>query len=382
MKVMPIRSEHDHQEALERVRRLIILEDQTSMDELEVLQILVEKWETDNFPVELPTPADAIRFRMQHLGLKPRDLIPYLGSKSRVSEILGGQRQLTIDQVRALNQHLGIPATSLIGGSRHQSPKELSSTTRAAGDRLRSLGILHDQESMGSFIGRVKVDQPAVAMLRKTRTDRTNAKTDLSALQAWCGAVMLKAEATHVGQPAFEKRGLDVAREIARLSRKPDGPLLVGKELSSIGIVLVVLDHLPGTFIDGAAIYRGDNTPVIALTLRHDRIDNFWFTLMHEFAHVSCHLGQGVSAIFDDLEVKSSETIEAEADAFAREALIPQELWQEFSDGQFTAETIDVLARQAGVHPAIVAGRWRWEHRDYRRFSKLVGRGDVRKLFG
>ena len=379
---MPIRSERDHLEALQRVRSLILLEDQASMDELEILQILIEKWENDHFPVELPTPADAIRFRMQHLGLKPRDLIPYLGSKSRVSELLGGQRQLTIDQVRALNQHLGIPATSLIGGSRHQSTGQLSSTTRAAGDRLRSLGILNDRESVGAFIGRVTVDQPAVAMLRKTRTDRTNAKTDLSALQAWCGAVMLKAEAAHMGQPAFEKRGLDVAKEIARLSRKPNGPLLVGKALSSIGIILVVLDHLPGTFLDGAAIFRGDNMPVIALTLRHDRIDNFWFTLMHEFAHVSCHLGGGVSAIFDDLEVKSSETIEAEADAFAREALIPQELWQEFSDRQFTAETVDVLARQAGVHPAVVAGRWRWEHGDYRRFSKLVGRGEVRKLFG
>jgi len=71
---------------------------------------------------------------------------------------------------------------------------------------------------------------------------------------------------------------------------------------------------------DGAAICRGDGAPLIALTLRYDRLDNFWFTLLHEFAHVSCHLSGDTSVILDDLDVKGSDKIEAEADEFARNA--------------------------------------------------------------
>lgn len=127
---------------------------------------------------------------------------------------------------------------------------------------------------------------------------------------------------------------------------------------------------------------RPDGTPVIALTLRRDRIDNFWFTLIHECVHVSKHLNENGEAIFDDLEVSSSELIEQEADADAVTALIPQHLWDSFNDGKFTSMS-DVLefARRAEVHPAIVAGRWQMRNRDFRKFSKLLGHGKVRAEF-
>ena len=123
---------------------------------------------------------------------------------------------------------------------------------------------------------------------------------------------------------------------------------------------------------------RSDGVPVIALTLRHNRLDNFWFTLLHEFAHVVCHLSPDRQVILDDLDVASSETIEAEADAFARNALIPPAMWRQIDKDSSTEEVLET-AKQAGVHPAIAAGRWRFEHSDYRRFSKLIGRGEVKK---
>lgn len=122
---------------------------------------------------------------------------------------------------------------------------------------------------------------------------------------------------------------------------------------------------------------RGDGVPVIALTLRHDRLDNFWFTLLHEFAHVVCHLSPDRQMILDDLDVASSEAIEAEADAFARNALVPIAIWKQVGKDCTTEKVLEV-AEKAGVHPAIVAGRWRFEHADYRRFSKLIGRGEVK----
>jgi HTH-type transcriptional regulator/antitoxin HigA len=379
MTVRPIRTDEDYQSALKRAAALLGRNSQKDRDELEVLQTLIERWERSQHSIEAATPAQAIKFRMAQTGLSHRDLIPYLGSKSRVSEILNGQRQPTVDQVRALHQHLGIPVTSLIGSSKHEPVAGPSSTSKAAERKLRWLGVIKAKETLAGFLSRSKNSAPAVAMLRKTRTERTNAKTDMSALEAWCAAALVRAEEitikkTKIGDP--EK----AARQLARLSMLPDWQDQLVAALHRMGIILVVLEHLPGTFLDGAAMYRGDGIPVIALTLRHDRLDNFWFTLLHEFAHVVCHLSPDRQVFLDDLDVASSEAIEAEADSFARNALIPPALWKRIDKDSSTEKVLEV-AEKAGVHPAIAAGRWRFEYSDYRRFSKLIGRGEVKTAF-
>jgi HTH-type transcriptional regulator/antitoxin HigA len=378
MTIRPIRTKEDHQAALKRAEALFGKSGQSELDEREVLQALIEKWERSQHAIEAATPAQAIKFRMQQTGLSQRDLIPYLGSKSRVSEILNGQRQPTVDQIRALHQHLGIPVTSLIGSFKHEPAAGPSSSSLAAEEALRKLGVIKSRENLAGFLSRSKVSAPAVAMLRKTRTERTNAKTDLAALEAWCAAALGRAEKvaikkTKIGDPK------KAARRLAQLSVLPDWQDQIVKALHGMGIILIILEHLPGTFLDGAAMCRSDGIPVIALTLRHDRLDNFWFTLLHEFAHVVCHLSPDRQLILDDLDVTSSETIEAEADAFARNALIPPTIWKQIVEDSSTKEIIDA-AEKAGVHPAIAAGRWRFEHSDYRRFSKLIGRGEVKSV--
>lgn len=157
---------------------------------------------------------------------------------------------------------------------------------------------------------------------------------------------------------------------------------MVRHELSRVGIAFVVLRHLPGTHLDGAALRRPDGTPIVALTLRHDRIDNFWFTLMHELAHVWKHLSDDTVAIFDDLELNVVNDTEKEADKIAQSSLIPNDLWLTFDSGpDATLEEVKILAKKAKVHPAIVAGRWQRENKDYRKFSKILGRGEVRSHF-
>lgn len=379
MTVRPIRTEEDYQLALKRAAALFGHGSQKDRDELEVLQAVIERWERSHHSIEAATPAQAIKFRMEHAGLTQRDLAPYLGSKSRVSEILSGQRQPTVDQIRALHQHLGIPVASLIGAFKHEPAAGPSSTSMAAEGKLRRLGVMRANENLAGFVSRSKAAVPAVAMLRKTRTERTNAKTDMAALEAWCAAVLAQAEEitikkTKINDP--EK----AARQLAQLSKLPDWKRQLVAALHRMGIVLVILEHLPGTFLDGAALRRSDGVPVIALTLRHDRLDNFWFTLLHEFAHVVRHLSPDRQVILDDLDVSSSEAIEAEADSFALNALIPPAMWDRIDKESSTEEVLEV-AEEAGVHPAIAAGRWRFEHSDYRRFSKLIGRGEVKAAF-
>ena len=169
-------------------------------------------------------------------------------------------------------------------------------------------------------------------------------------------------------------------RSIAQLSAADDGPARVESVLSEMGVAFVALPHLPGTHLDGAAMLRPDGVPLVALTVRRDQIDNFWFTLMHELAHVCQHLENALPAILDDLEIGSSTRIEREADRIAQDALIPATLWERFNKGEFTSKAeVEELAALAGVSPAIVAGRWRMVNRNYQRFSKMLGHRTVRK---
>lgn len=382
MSIKPIKSEQQHQDAINAVAALMGRTDERSVDRILVYQALIEQWERSRFRLSPATPLEAIKFRMEQAGLTRRNLIPVLGTKSRVSEILNGKRQLSVDQIRALNRHFAIPAESLIGNSKHERVAPQSTMSAAAVKKLKSLRVMKPREDIPGFLARAEEIAPAVAMLRKTRTDRTNAKTDIAALEAWCAAVLIKAEKEILpGSQAGKPLGKRVARKLAQLSVYKDGPLRAVDYLKSVGVLVITMDHLPGTFLDGAAICRGDRTPVIALTLRHDRIDNFWFTLLHEFAHVSLHLNPMTQVIIDDLEVSSSDGMEKEADEFARDALVPKKLWRERATDDLSPEELGEIAEKARVHPAVVAGRWRWENSDFRRFSKILGHGEVRELF-
>ncbi len=113
----PIRTKKAYNKALDRIYALMQKELKTGSeeyDELEVLSILVEDYEKKNFPIELPDPIEAIKFRLEQLNLKPSALVSILGSKSRASEILNRKRKLSLSMIRTLHTKLDIPASSLI----------------------------------------------------------------------------------------------------------------------------------------------------------------------------------------------------------------------------------------------------------------------------
>ena len=115
MKLKPIKSEQDYHQVLERLEEIFDAEPNTKEgDELEILGILVEKYENENFPIELPDPVEAIKFRMDQSGLSVKDLEPMIGKSNRVYEVLSRKRPLTLAMIRRLHKSLGIPADVLI----------------------------------------------------------------------------------------------------------------------------------------------------------------------------------------------------------------------------------------------------------------------------
>jgi HTH-type transcriptional regulator/antitoxin HigA len=119
------------------------------------------------------------------------------------------------------------------------------------------------------------------------------------------------------------------------------------------------------------------------MTLLRDALDNFWYTLLHEIGHVILHYRTGLAAgFFDDVESASVDEMEAEADKFASNMLIPEQLWHR-SPARISRSTapMEKLASQLGISPAIVFGRIRFERKNFALFSDKIGRGTVRKLF-
>lgn len=115
MKIKPIRNKLDYQKALEHLELIFDAKRGTDEgDELENLSIVIDIYENENFPIEMPDPISAINFRMEQMGLKQKDLVDMIGFKSRVSEIMNKKRKLTLEMIRKLNASLHIPTEILI----------------------------------------------------------------------------------------------------------------------------------------------------------------------------------------------------------------------------------------------------------------------------
>jgi len=115
MKILPIRNEKDYQKALDRLEDIFDSKKGSEKgDELEILSILIDRYENENFPIGMPDPIEAIKFRMEQMGMNQKDLAEVVGFKSRVSEILNKKRKLTLDMIRKLNTNLHIPTEVLV----------------------------------------------------------------------------------------------------------------------------------------------------------------------------------------------------------------------------------------------------------------------------
>ncbi len=397
--IRAIRSEADYAAALARIEALMDAEPGSPEgEELDVLTDLVEHYEEKNVPIGYPNPLAAIQFRMEQSGLAPRDLIPLMGSRAKVSEVLSGKRALTMQMARALHANLGIPADVLLQQPGGELPSALDGIewSRFPLAEMAKRGWIegrrgfagHAEEIMRNLVERAGGEHvlPA-ALYRKNDHARLNAKMDPYSLKAWCWEVLARANAQRL--PVTYKPGtvdLEFLRQVAKLSWSEDGPRLAQEFLAKHGIHFVCLAHLPRTHLDGTALQLADGTPVVGLTLRYDRLDNFWFCLLHELAHIGRHMGKMRSEAFvDDLSLRDVKGVrgdpnEDEADEWAEEGLIPRDVWNT-SRARLDPSPLTVVAfaQSLGIHPAIVAGRIRHETQNFRLLSHFVGTGAVRQ---
>jgi HTH-type transcriptional regulator / antitoxin HigA len=242
-------------------------------------------------------------------------------------------------------------------------------------------------EALFSFLFGRATALPSYAMFRGRRLRAQRGLLEEISTQAWIAHVTQTAEWSDApaGYATSNISGPFV-RHLAGLSVLKDGPKQALHALRSVGICVVVESTLPGMSIDGASFHASHiGRPVLAMTLRHDRLDNFWFTLFHEIGHIALHVNEPSDDIFVDSFEDGAETdeqeAEAEADAFAKDGLIPRDTWLRSEAHRLGSESSIVhLAKQLGIHPAIVAGRIRYERRDFRLFSHLLGQGQVREV--
>ncbi len=397
MKIRPVNTEEAYDEAIERIESLWGAESGTPEgDELDVLLTLVSVYEKENHTVPSPTPIEAIRFVMDQMGMKQGDLIPYIGSRSKVSEVLNGKRPLSLSMIRSLHTNLKIPAEVLISdGMDFTTDGETVKWDRFPVKEIVERGwvIGFDYRTQAEEIMR-ELATPAYADSYFSNQNhacmrqgaRRNAKDDPYAIDAWLLRALTQAE-TIKTEVKFNSEILskDFVEKVAYISVIKDGPLKAREFLKNKGIKMVIVPHFKQTYLDGATLLNRKGEPIIALSLRHDRLDNFWFTLAHELAHlVLGHVHDSEDqCIIDDLDLKNTQDgIEGEADSLASESLISSQLWNDHP-ARVTCKPIHILdlALKADIHPSIVAGRIRHEKSNYKILSSLVGNGMVRKLF-
>jgi len=171
-------------------------------------------------------------------------------------------------------------------------------------------------------------------------------------------------------------------KEISKLSRDTNNIRVLPDILAKLGIVLVYEKFLSGMKLDGMVCRLETGHLVIGISFRYPRIDNFWFTLMHELAHIHLHLHLLASPIFDDFESEETnqDDIEIEANNLAKISFIERYQWKNYKQ-KYESKSEDVIkfADSLGIHPAIVAGRLQKEENKFGMYRDIVDAFDVRK---
>lgn len=384
-----LKTDGDHATAVARLSELMDRDPAPgSADdaELELLALLIQSYEQTKFPPSPPDPIEAILFRMDQQRLAQKDLVPYIGSLSKVSEVLSRKRPLSLAMIRRLHAGLGIPAEVLIGESQELTPDPTVDYTKFPLTEMQERGLFgsvkrpvqylkdYAEELVTAFFRCVTGLGGQPVMLRATLHQTGARPMDEYAFKVWQACALRKARTLPL-KSAYRIGAITAEwlRDLTRLSAFDSGPLLAQEYLANHGIALVFERHFDKTYLDGAAMLDGE-VPVVALTLRHDRIDNFWFALLHELIHVQRHLTSAEPCIADNLDDKTrTSDQELEADREAGEALIPESVWVSAAVRiSHTTEDALCLARQLQIHPAIVAGRVRKETENWRLLSNVI----------
>jgi HTH-type transcriptional regulator/antitoxin HigA len=333
-------------------------------------------------------PGDILQEELEARGWTQADLAQILGRPVQVvNEIIAGKKTITAETAIELSKAIGTSAEYWLKLDasyrldlvhRRQTRPEVDIAQRA-----RLFSVVPVKELLKRRWLQVSDPQDPVqlerAICRFLDVESIDDEEELAfaarrshadlppnaALRAWVRHVHILA--TDVDVSPFCATGLkEHLATLPRLSIDRAGVAQIPARLAELGIRFVTADHLPNTRIDGAAFWLDKASPVVALSLRYDRVDWFWFTLMHELAHIALRHAQGKTWIDDALVGRDAEiaaaadTAETAADTLANEWLVPEAELARFvrrTKPFFSRKKVLDFAESIGVHPGIVVGR-------------------------
>ncbi|MGL4484087.1 MAG: ImmA/IrrE family metallo-endopeptidase, partial [Anaerovoracaceae bacterium] len=169
---------------------------------------------------------------------------------------------------------------------------------------------------------------------------------------------------------------------ILSLSQNTNNLSELESRLARYGIIFIIESACPGLKTDGSVFINSNGHAVIALSVRHNRLDNFWFTLIHELAHLHLHAEDLSIPIIEDLDVSCSSMIERQANKLATDIIIPRNIWRNCPcKYDHNENTLKTFSAEMGIHPAIIAGRVRYYLNNYKIYNNIIHSFNVREHF-
>ncbi len=213
---------------------------------------------------------------------------------------------------------------------------------------------------------------------------RKSAKADENLLAVWQARARLQAQHFYLGGECASFTGLtrEYLRNLALLSVNPQVVRDLPDLLAKSGVILVYVYALPGMSADGAVFHLSTGHPVIAMSLRFPRLDYFWFTLLHELAHLVLHNDQLVAPLFFDVEAgEEQDRIEKAANRLAKDSIVDRESWRNCPPKYDPRDqAVRTYAAAQGVHPSLIAGLLRKEFGNYTRYNSIINEHDIRTI--
>jgi HTH-type transcriptional regulator / antitoxin HigA len=329
-------------------------------------------------PARIPQPGRILSRELDARGWTQKDLAEIMNRPAQaINEIVKGIKQITPETAHDLSEALGTSPdfwANLESKYRlHLAKKDKEEGEIARKSKLYSLAPLAEllkrgwiqktdsveklEKNFCEFFGISTPDETPYLALNFRCAQHQD--PEIAAQMAWAKRVENLARQQMIS--SFDRPNLQTAiPEILACAKQIEDLEKLPALLRSLGVHFVIVPHLSKTYLDGAVFYLDDN-PVVALTLRYDRIDSFWFTLMHELGHVIAgHKGSYLDNM-DSLEVNDEES---EANQLASEWLIEPKALKDFSTTKrFSRKEIEHFARSQQRHPGIILGRLHHEQK-------------------
>ncbi len=346
-------------------------------------------------PAEVFPPGEFLRDEIEERGWSQSDLAQIMGRPTgMIAQLVGGKRMITPETARDLAAAFDTTPEFWMN---LESAYQLSRLKNDDSDTIAKRAKLFEKAPVKDMIRRGWIETsdnvdvmeqricqffaiPSIDDEPELPRHAARKSTDYSqpptpAQRAWLFRAMQLARAVHA--ESFSQSNIDEAVNRLRLLAQSAPEIRhIPRILSEAGIRFVIVQPLPGIRIDGACFWLGPTAPVIAMSLRHDRLDNFWFVLLHEMAHVR----QGIASLDNDLDTAGDDPErpqnEREADEFSSTTLLsPTRLANFIARIQplYSQKRIEAFAQTTKLHPAIVIGQLQHRHEiAYSAFRKLL----------